>query len=220
MTISAHRWQNSLASWLDAAPLIPYSLYTSCKKSFMPSTRHCTWPLSIWKRHLIYPDMSSGGLFASSALRNGCCSSYRACMIMPEAECVLVATRMNNSLPKWLFTKALPSAPPVHHGSESPSPKNFVQDIPGKICMQMTWPSLLTRWRNYKRSWSSGRPTWKEMHFGSTWANPWSWYLSRSSMCFRSLAKTLWHVCQRHRHKLHKLHFLLWLFQLGPQEMQ
>ena len=34
----------------------------------MPSTRQCAWPLVIWKRHLIvYPDMSSGGFFASSA---------------------------------------------------------------------------------------------------------------------------------------------------------
>ena len=49
------------------------------------STRHCTWPLSISKGHLIvYPDMSSGGLFASLALRSGWCNSYRACMKMPK----------------------------------------------------------------------------------------------------------------------------------------
>ena len=41
----------SLASWLDAAPLTPYSLYASYQKIPMPSTRYCTWPLSILKRN-------------------------------------------------------------------------------------------------------------------------------------------------------------------------
>ena len=40
------------------------------------------------------------------------------------------------------------------------------------------------------RTWSSGRPTWKERDFGSTWAKPRSWYLGQCSTCFRSLAET------------------------------
>ena len=36
--------------------------------------------------------VSSGGLFASSALMSGWCDSYWACMKTQEAECVLVAT--------------------------------------------------------------------------------------------------------------------------------
>ena len=36
-------------------------------------------------------------------------------------------------------------------------------------CMRITWSSSLTRWRNYKRRWSSGRPTRKERDFRSTW---------------------------------------------------
>ena len=66
-----------------------------------------------------------------------------------------------------------------------PSPRSFVHDVPGKTYMQMTW-SLLNRWRNYNRSWSSGRPAWKERDFGSTWAKPRSWYLGLCSMCFRN----------------------------------
>ena len=40
----------------------------------------------------MYPDILVGGFIASSALRSGRCGSYRACMKMPEAECVLVST--------------------------------------------------------------------------------------------------------------------------------
>ena len=59
---------------LDAAPPMPYSLYTSYKKSFMSSTRPpCAWPSSIWKKHsIVYPDVSCR-LFASLALRSGWC---------------------------------------------------------------------------------------------------------------------------------------------------
>ena len=56
--------------------------------------------------------------------------------------------------------------------------------------MQMTWSSSLNHWRNYKRSWSSGRLTWKERDFGSTWAKPRSWFLGQDSMCFGNPAKT------------------------------
>ena len=55
------------------------------QKKFMPSIRHCTWPLLIWKRHsIVYPDVASGGLFASSVLMSGWCSSYRAWMKTPS----------------------------------------------------------------------------------------------------------------------------------------
>ena len=39
-----------------------------------------------------------------------------------------------------------------HQEFWKPSAKSFVQDVPGKTCMQMTWSSYLNRWRNYKRS--------------------------------------------------------------------
>ena len=41
------------------------------------------------------------------------------------------------------------------------SHKSFVQDAPGKTCMQMTWSSSLSRWRNCKRNCSSGTLTCK-----------------------------------------------------------
>ena len=60
-----------LVPYLNSAPPIPYSLYTSYNKSSLPSTRHCTWPLFIWKLHSIMcTDMSSGGLFPSLVLRS------------------------------------------------------------------------------------------------------------------------------------------------------
>ena len=102
----------SLASCLDATAQMPYSLSTCYKKSSMWAATHSTWPLTIWKRHsIVYPDMSSGGLLANMALRSGWCSSYTACMKMPEAECMLVATWVKSSVWKWAFTKALAWVP-------------------------------------------------------------------------------------------------------------
>ena len=79
MTTRAHRWN---AVWLHAWTQ-QHTRHIHCtlatRKQFM-SIKHCTWPLSICKRHwIMYPDMLSGGLFPSSALINGWCSSYRAC---------------------------------------------------------------------------------------------------------------------------------------------
>ena len=131
------------------------------QEKFYVTIRHCTWPLSIWKRHsMVYPDMSSGGLFASSALMSGWCSSYRACMKTPEAVCVLVATWVKSSAWQWALTKALAWAPYCSSQFWKPSPRSFEQDVPGKTCMQMTWSSSLNRWRNYNWSSSSWRPTW------------------------------------------------------------
>ena len=60
------------------------------KKSFIPSRRRSTRPLSIWKRHsILYPTVSSGGLFASSILMSGWCGSHRPFMKTPEAVCAL-----------------------------------------------------------------------------------------------------------------------------------
>ena len=41
----------SLGACLDTAPRTPYSLYVSYKKMSMPSTRHCSCFLLMWKRH-------------------------------------------------------------------------------------------------------------------------------------------------------------------------
>ena len=81
----------------------------------------------------------------------------------------------------------------------------------------MTWSSSPNRWKNYNRSWSSARPTWKEGTSGQhgqnqgpeIWAGAW---------CTSEVwQRPLYHVSQGRRHKLH---FLWWLFRLGPQEMQ
>ena len=66
---------------------------------------------------------------------------------------------------------------PYCSSSQFWKPKSFLQDVPGKTCMQMTWWSSLNHWRNWMRSWSSGRLTWKERDFRSSWAKPRSWYL-------------------------------------------
>ena len=107
----------------NAAPLTSYSLYATHNKSSVPSTRHCTWPLSIWKRlSIMYTHVSTGRLIPSLASRSGWWTSYRACMKMPEAECVLVAIWRKSLVRKWEFNKALLEPPTVHHGSGSPLP--------------------------------------------------------------------------------------------------
>ena len=121
--------------------------------------------------------MSSGGLFTSSALMSGWCGSYRACMKMSEAECVLAATSVKSSVWKGVFTKALAWVPYCSSLFLKPSPRSFVQDVPRNTCMQKTWSSPQNCRRNYNSSSSSRRPIWKEREFGSTWAKPRSWYL-------------------------------------------
>ena len=101
-----------------------------------------------------------------------------------------LATWVKSSVWKWAFTKALAWASYCSSWFWKRSFKSFIQNVPGKTCMQMTWSSSLNLWRNYNRSWSYGRPTWKERDFGSIWAKPRSWYLGQGSMCLRSLAKT------------------------------
>ena len=112
MTRSAHRWH---AVWLHAWTQ-HHRCHIQCtpdtRKSSMPPTRHCTLPLSIWKRHsIMYPDVSSGGLFTSLALRSGWCGSYSACMKMSESECVLVVSCEKSVLWKNVFIKAFAWSP-------------------------------------------------------------------------------------------------------------
>ena len=71
------------------------------------------------ERHLnMYPDVSSGGLFASSALRSGWCASYRACVKcqkqsvcvccnLGEVFCVYVEVHQGSSLSPLLFITVL-----------------------------------------------------------------------------------------------------------------
>ena len=98
----------SLASNLDRATPISYSNYGNYKKSSTPWTKHCTWPLSIsiWKwicvpRRVIWCALRKLGI------QHWLCGSYRACMNIPEADCVLVVTWPKCSVWKWMFTKAL-----------------------------------------------------------------------------------------------------------------
>ena len=86
-----------------------------------------------------------------------------------------------------MFTKAFAWDPTVHHGSVNPLPQEFRIGCPW---VMMTWSSSLNRWRNCMRSWSSGKPIWKERDVGSTWAKPKFCCLGMGSMCFRSLSRT------------------------------
>ena len=75
------------------------------------------------KRHsIVYPDVLSGGISACLA----------------KTECVLVANRVKSSVWKLEFTEALAWAPYYSSLFWTPSPKSFVQDVPGKpVC---SWP--------------------------------------------------------------------------------
>ena len=81
----------------------------------------------------------------------------------------------------------------------------------------MTWSSSLNHCGTCNRSWSSGRPTWKQTDFASTWTKPKFWYLGWGSMCFRSLSKTNVACVSR---ASAQIPFSVVLFRLNPQEMQ
>ena len=184
----------------------------------MPSIRHFTWPLSIWKRHLIvYPDVLSGGLFTSQALMSGWRSSYRACMKMPEAKCMLVTTWVMSSVWKWVFIKVPAWAPYCSSWFWKPSPRSFVQDVPGKTCMQMTWSSSLKLLEELQEKLIPEDQRGTKGTSGQHWRNrcPDIWAGARCASEVWQIP--LWRVSQGH---LHKFHFLWWLFQLDPQEMQ
>ena len=171
----------SLTSCLDTAPQTPYALYVKHKINSMPSTRNCTQPLLIWKRHsILYPDSQTCHLVGSLQVwRWGeagmahtkhvwKCRKLSACCLQPEWR----VQRESGCSPSLL-----PKPPAVHYSSRSPIPVPYssIHDVPGKACVQMAWLSSLNSKRNCKRSWSSGRPIPKERDFGSTWAKPRSW---------------------------------------------
>ena len=107
-----------LASCLDAAPQTPYSVYTNYKKSFMPSTRHCTWPFRHGKgiRSCNYTYNLMG---SSQAWRWGV--AHTGHVKIPEAECALVATCAERRVQCKIgcSQKLLSEPPTVHHGSGS-----------------------------------------------------------------------------------------------------
>ena len=146
----------SLASWLKASTPMPYSLYGRYKKSSKSSTRQCTWPFPSGKSNRLCTQCNLMGFSTSLSLRSGWCASYRACMKMPEAECVLVAVWATSSVWTLEFTKALAWAPFCSPWFSKPSPKSFVHDVPGKTCVQVTWSPYLNCWKYFKRSWYSG----------------------------------------------------------------
>ena len=148
----------SLASCLEA-----YSLYSSYKK--VPCCEedtvhgHCQSGKGI-----IYPDMLSGGLYVSLVLGSGWYASYRACVKLPDGECMLVVISLKSSLWKWEFTKALALPLTIHHVSESPLPRVSHRMSMGKpVCR---WPGLhlwITGWTAreadllkiyYRRKWN------------------------------------------------------------------
>ena len=168
-------------------------------------------------RHLIvYPQLCH--LVASSQARHwgvagvthkepvGKWQKQSACLLQPEWRV------------KWVFTKALAWALYYKVWFWKPSPNSFLQGVPGKTFMQMTRSSSLNRWGNYTQHGLSGRSTWQEGTFGQhgqiRGPDIWAGARCASEVQQRPLCH---HVSQG---RPHKLHFLWWLFQLGPQEMQ
>ena len=52
---------------------------------------------------------------------------------------MLVTTWVKSSVYKWVFIKVPAWAPYCSSWFWKPSPRSFIQDVPGKTCMQMTW---------------------------------------------------------------------------------
>ena len=126
----------------------------------------------------------------NSALMSGWCGSYRACIKTPEAECLLVATWVKNLVWKWAFTKALARAPYCSSRFWKPSPKSFVQDVPGNTLYADDLVIITESLEELQQKLILRKTNMEGKGFGSTWAKPRSWYLGRGSVCFRSLAKT------------------------------
>ena len=72
-----------------------------------------------------------------------------------NAECMLVVAWVKSSVWKWVFIKVLAWVPYCSSRFWNPSSKSFIQNVPGKTYMQMTWPSSLNHWRNCNRNGSS-----------------------------------------------------------------
>ena len=88
---------------------------------------------------------------------------------------------------KWMITKVLARAFYCSSQFLNASPKSFAQDVTGETCNHMTWPSSLNRWRNFRKSWSSGDQYGRKNTSGHHGQKPKSWYQDRGSICFRSL---------------------------------
>ena len=170
----------SLVWCLDAAPLTPYRLCASYKKSSMSSKRYCTWPLSIWKRHsIVYQAMRSGRLFAYLALTSGSWASYwifqeqSACWWQPQWRVQyesgsFVQDAHGNTCTQIIRARFLSLARSklrLCSANHRPGycPANMSCDWPSTAWAyseQETengpWSSTLNRWRKCKRCWSTG----------------------------------------------------------------
>ena len=180
----------SLAASLDPVPQTPHSLYASYKENAMPSTRHCTPSLSIWKRHsIVYPDVSSGGLFASPAMWSGCCCSYKN-MYENARSSVRVGYNLSEEFSVKMGVHQVSCLSPLLLITvlEDIS-QEFHKGCPWEILYAYELVIIHESSEELQESRSSGRPTRKEKDFGSTWTKPRSWYLCPGLICFRSLAK-------------------------------
>ena len=132
------------------------SIVRQLRENFHAINQTLHMPLSIWERHsIVYPDVSSGGLFASVALRSGWCDRVWQRMYDNARSKVRVGCNL---------TEEFSVKVSVHQGSCLP-PYCSSRFWNRKICLQMTWSSSPNRWRNCKRSWSPGRLTWKESDY-------------------------------------------------------
>ena len=122
-----------------------------------------------WKTHsIVYPDVSSGGVLACSALRSGWCALYRACMKMPGAGCLFYC-----NLSKEFSVKG-----GVHRGS-CLKPLLFITVLEA-LSQKFRTGKPVYRWPGHhlwiaggtsNRKWSLRSLPWKVKDFGSTWAN-------------------------------------------------
>ena len=100
----------------------------------------------------------------------------RACIIMLDAECVFVASWTKSSAWKWVFTdfRLVPDPHTVHYGSGSFS-QEFVQNVHGKTCMQITWLSVNPNiWSNVLQK--SGKDTCAVSRWRPTWTPKLIWF--------------------------------------------
>ena len=131
---------------------------------YIHSTRHCTWPLSIWKRHFImYRDITWWALcklgieewlvlLIQSLYKN---ARSRVCFgcNLGEVLSVKVGVLQGFCL----------NPPSVSSQSWKPSPRSFIQDVPGKTCMKMTWTGASWASEVYLCCVSQGH--WHKLHF-------------------------------------------------------
>ena len=116
----------SLTSCLDTAPQTPFTLYVKHKINSMPSTRNCTQPLLIWKRHsIVYPDSRTCHLVGSLQVWHwgeaGMAHTKHVWKCRKQSACCLQ--------PQWRVQREsgcspslLPEPPAVHYRSGCPIP--------------------------------------------------------------------------------------------------